>query len=229
MPVGSETIDIVVETLAAALESGQRQKRRLEDEADGLRELVVQQRAARQEALDGWAKANAARDAALRELAQADGHNKMLRGQNAELQAELKKARLTSLYLPDDWRRTVAENLRAQAILDSVEPQFTAQEMNAGPRPYGRRWTEAEFAEAKAIVEEEAEYQRTARGEPTTDDCVTCDGRGWLTPADSMDSVACSRCQGTGRVLVKDDAPKHLDTAREGATDHAMSLDDDTD
>lgn len=258
MPISGRTVDIVVEMLAAKVErlsgeltaeqglvafwketaSGEQarllaerdkwQKRAelcLEDDnkmaaerGEALRKLAEDDRriAALEIERDGARKAEAwLQDQVAKlkaKLAQADGHNDILRGQNAQLQAALKKAGIKSLYLPPDWRKTVAENLRAQAIDDSAEPQFTAQELS----------------DAKAIVKDEDEYQRTARGEPTTKECSACGGEGEYLEGDD-EGQECRECHGTGRVLVKDGAPKHLDTAREGATDHAMSLADDTD
>ena len=127
-----------------------------------------------------------------------------------------------------------------------------------------------ELADAKAVNEEQDKYERTARGEPTTDNCPDCRGSGNVAadtiypprpkcprckgtgrvlvqePRDAPPMTAkcpdcggvgftgvaagslsgkCNRCHGTGVALVSDDAPAHLDPAREGATDAAMSAD----
>lgn len=325
------------EKLQDALGAARRERRRLETEAGELRELNLQQRAMRQEAVDSAEKAAAERDKwqkraelcleddnkmaherneAVRKLTEAErrietlqhhiddrrqrlagvlaerddlkgkllhalghaekdmtteetlrwmrgrldldttelrrlkGKNDMLRGQNEQLQQRLREMKASIIRsggvgpMPPDWRKTreafqqaVAARIGAQfhrpdvdqetvatsevwkqAIDDSAEPQFTDREMS----------------DAKAIVEEEAKYQRTARGEPVTDECPQCGGIGSFdlgrTPlAKGIGKIQCDRCKGSGRVLVQDAAPKHLDTEREGATDAAASGDLDLD
>lgn len=164
-----------------------------------------------------------------------------IRARIEELQAALEMAQesrfmsATCVTAPDGrivpMQMWTADDVRAQAIADTAEPELaaammaehsleTARQVLQGESESRRGDNERELAEAKAVNAAQDEYERTARGEPTTEACPVCGGAGIRSDGDK-----CPRCSGSGFALVHNGAPEHLDIAREGATDAAMSLD----